>query len=89
VEGRVVGAIGPGLLCLVGLCRGDTTDDAKWITNKILGTKLFAKPAGDGPDTPVAQWKASVKDMSGEVLLVSQFTLFALCKVGDFKCSRM
>ncbi|MCL8207648.1 MAG: D-tyrosyl-tRNA(Tyr) deacylase [Actinomycetia bacterium] len=68
VGGEVVGAIGPGLLVLVGVGRTDTVDDARWLADKVVGLRVF-------PD----EWGAmnrSVVDVAGEVLSVSQFTLY-------------
>ena len=82
VDGVVVGSIGQGLLCLVGLCRTDTMEDCKWIAGKILGTRLF--PGGPEGNE---QWKSSVAQIGGGVLLVSQFTLFAVTKVRAPACA--
>ena len=83
VEGKVVGAIDRGLMCLVGVCRSDTLDDARWIANKILGTKFFPPTAPDGSISTCENWKANVQQVAGQLLLVSQFTLFAICKVAS------
>lgn len=57
VDGKIVGAIPNGVLCLVGLTHGDTEADVDWIARKILGTKVF--PGVDG----AGQWKASVSQV--------------------------
>ncbi|KAJ3369255.1 MCM DNA helicase complex subunit [Kappamyces sp. JEL0680] len=75
VEGAVVGQIGRGLLCLVGITRGDTKEDVEYIASKILSLKLF-------PNAEGVEWKESVASLGGGVLSVSQFTLFASTKKG-------
>jgi D-tyrosyl-tRNA(Tyr) deacylase len=72
VGGRDVSSIGHGLLALVGICRTDTLDDLAYIVSKLLTTRLFA----DGSK----QWSLGVKDVGGELLLVSQFTLYGVHK---------
>lgn len=69
VDDDVVGAIGPGLLVLVGIAPGDGAAEVTWLVDKVAGLRIFAddkKPMN-----------VSVSDMQGEVLLVSQFTLLA------------
>lgn len=69
VAGEVVGAIGPGLLVLAGVARGDTARDAERLARKLARLRLF-----DGPERP---FDVTVGDSDGEILLVSQFTLLA------------
>ncbi|KAL7422309.1 D-tyrosyl-tRNA(Tyr) deacylase [Cryptotrichosporon argae] len=69
VDGQTISSIGRGLLVLVGIERHDTPADAAHIIKKILAAKLWAEAE--------APWKRSVRDIDGEVLCVSQFTLFA------------
>ncbi|CCA66633.1 related to DTD1-D-Tyr-tRNA(Tyr) deacylase activity [Serendipita indica DSM 11827] len=71
VNSEVISSIGEGLMVLVGLGTDDTQDDIETIANKILNLKAFPDPKSGGA------WKASVKDRGGEILSVSQFTLFA------------
>ena len=70
VGGARVGAIGPGLLVLVGVAEGDTPKEADWLARKVLGTHLWPDPATGKP------WSVAVGgDPAKAVLLVSQFTL--------------
>jgi D-tyrosyl-tRNA(Tyr) deacylase len=73
VDGSAVSAIAEGLLVLVGIGRDDTEHDVKWASNKILSLRLW--PNADGKP-----WQESIKSLGLEVLLVSQFTLFAVLK---------
>ena len=74
VDGKVVGAIGNGLLAYVGFGRDDTADDRRWVVSKIAGLRVFegASKAADGS----SKMTLSVADVGGAVLLVSQFTLY-------------
>ncbi|MCP4498415.1 MAG: D-tyrosyl-tRNA(Tyr) deacylase [Deltaproteobacteria bacterium] len=74
VESEVVGEIGVGLLAFVGVARGDTAVDAKWMAKKLLKLRVFEDDDG--------KMNRSVVDVSGEVLLVSQFTLCADIRKG-------
>jgi D-tyrosyl-tRNA(Tyr) deacylase len=74
IDGDVVGAIGPGLLCLVGIGEGDTEEEAHWLAHKTANLRIFA----DQDD----RMNLSVKDIGGEVLVVSQFTLYANTRKG-------
>jgi D-tyrosyl-tRNA(Tyr) deacylase len=68
VEGRTVGEIGPGLLVLLGVGKADTEAAADYLSEKILGLRIFEDADG--------KMNLSVQDQRGEVLVVSQFTLF-------------
>ena len=74
VDGNVVGAIGPGLVALVGAAAGDTREDALRLARKTARLRVF----GDGGGT-----ERSVADIEGSVLVVSQFTLFADTRRGN------
>ena len=69
VEDRVTGAIGAGLLVLVGITDGDGAEDRDWLVRKIVQLRVFDDDAG--------VMNRSVVDVGGEVLAVSQFTLYA------------
>lgn len=75
IDETVKSAISSGLLVLVGIEDVDTIDDAIWLSNKIVNLRIF----DDENHVP----NLSVKDISGEILLVSQFTLHALTKKGN------
>ncbi|XP_066305643.1 uncharacterized protein [Miscanthus floridulus] len=74
VEGRIVSAIGPGLLVLVGVHEADTDSDADYICRKVLNMRLFPN------DKTEKAWDQSVMQRNFEVLLVSQFTLYGILK---------
>lgn len=69
VEGRLVGEIGPGLLVLVGVEKGDTEAQADRLLDRLLGYRVFADAQG--------RMNRSLADTGGGLLLVSQFTLAA------------
>ncbi len=68
VDGEVVGAIGPGLLLLVGVARGDGPGDVSAIASKVAGLRVFRDDEG--------RMNLSVSEVGGSVLVVSQFTLY-------------
>ncbi len=75
VDGTVTGAIGAGLLLLVGVGTADTPDDRAWLVRKVLGLRIFADEAG--------VMNRSIVDVGGELLAVSQFTLYASTRSGN------
>ncbi|UHO37747.1 D-tyrosyl-tRNA(Tyr) deacylase [Chryseobacterium capnotolerans] len=75
VDGKIVGEIGKGLMLLVGIDENDEKADADWLVQKILNLRIF----GDEDD----KLNLSVKDISGEILCISQFTLIADYKKGN------
>ncbi len=74
VDGRVVGEIGPGLCCLVGVTHDDDDASAAKLAAKLWHLRIFAD--GDG------HMNQSVADTSGQVLVVSQFTLYGDTRKG-------
>ena len=75
VEGEQVSAIGPGLLVLLGVRRGDGEGEAEKIVRKLLALRIFED--GDG------RMNRSVADAGGEILCVSQFTLYGDTRKGN------
>lgn len=75
IGGETVSRIGKGLLVLVGVENGDTEDDMRWLAGKTTGLRIFDDEAG--------VMNLSVKDVEGEILAVSQFTLTASTKKGN------
>ncbi|KAF9449604.1 hypothetical protein P691DRAFT_727723 [Macrolepiota fuliginosa MF-IS2] len=78
VDNEVISKISKGLMVLVGIGTDDTEADISAITNKILNLRVF-----NDPKDPDKMWKASVKDIEGEILCVSQFTLLANTTKGN------
>ncbi len=74
VDGEVVGEIGPGLCCLVGATHDDSTELARKLASKIWNLRIFADENG--------QMNRSVAETGGEVLVVSQFTLYGDTRKG-------
>ncbi|NEQ64090.1 MAG: D-tyrosyl-tRNA(Tyr) deacylase [Symploca sp. SIO2D2] len=77
VDGVVVGKIGRGLNLLVGIADTDTEAELDWMVRKCLDLRLFPDNNG-GSD----RWEKSVKEIGGELLVVSQFTLYGDCRKG-------
>ena len=75
VEGRVVGAIGPGLLLLAGVRTADTDEERDWLVRKVVQLRIFDDDAG--------VMNRSIVDTGGDVLAVSQFTLYASTRKGN------
>ncbi|GAA5784071.1 D-aminoacyl-tRNA deacylase [Chitiniphilus shinanonensis] len=75
VDEATVAQIGPGLLLLVGMEGCDGDDDLAWMVGKLARLRIFADEAG--------VMNRSVLDAGGDVLAVSQFTLFASCRKGN------
>lgn len=74
VEGAVVGAIGPGLLVLLGVGQGDGEAQVAWLSDKVANLRIFADEAGS--------MNRSLLDVGGAALVVSQFTLYGDCRRG-------
>ena len=75
VDGDTVGKIGKGFLVLIGVGRGDTREDADWYLKKLLGLRIFEDENG--------KTNLSLADVGGELLVISQFTLYADCRKGN------
>lgn len=79
-DNKVKGSIENGLLIFAGIEDADNVEDIKWLSNKIVNLRIF----DDGNNTnSYRQPNISVKDINGEILLVSQFTLHASTKKGN------
>ena len=75
VDGKLTASIGVGLLVLVGIEDADTKEDIDWLSNKIVNLRIF----NDENKVP----NISVKDIDGDILIISQFTLHAATKKGN------
>ena len=75
INGKVKSSIGKGLLILVGIEDADDTTDAEWLCKKVANLRIF--------DDENGVMNLSVKDIDGEILIISQFTLFASTKKGN------
>ena len=75
VDGKIIGKIGRGLNLLVGIADTDTEADLDWMANKCLELRLFPEQAG-------GRFDCSVQDIQGELLVISQFTLYGDCRKG-------
>jgi D-tyrosyl-tRNA(Tyr) deacylase len=74
VDGRLTGKIGNGLLVFVGVGKGDNESDISYVVSKLPDLRIFEDASG--------KFNLSLKDVNGEILLVSQFTLYGDCKKG-------
>jgi D-tyrosyl-tRNA(Tyr) deacylase len=75
VDGAVVAAIGPGLLVLVGIAPDDTPADRDWLARKIVDLRVF--------DDAQGAMNRAIGDVGGDILAVSQFTLYASTRKGN------
>jgi D-tyrosyl-tRNA(Tyr) deacylase len=75
VDGEVIGQIGKGLLVLVGIAREDDGQVADKLVRKLVGLRIFEDQAG--------KTNLSLTDVDGQLLLISQFTLYADCRRGN------
>jgi D-tyrosyl-tRNA(Tyr) deacylase len=75
VEGAITGEIQAGLLVLLGVEDADTTEDLEWLANKMVNLRIFSDEDG--------LMNKALADVDGNILLISQFTLFAQTKKGN------
>ncbi|MEX6688417.1 D-aminoacyl-tRNA deacylase [Danxiaibacter flavus] len=75
VDGEITGAVKAGLLVLIGIEDADTSEDLEWLSNKIVNLRIFNDEQG--------VMNLSIKEVNGDILLVSQFTLHAATKKGN------
>ena len=75
INGKVHSSIGQGYLILLGICEEDTSEDVDWLVHKVVGLRVF--------DDENHVMNRSIMDVDGEVLVVSQFTLYASYKKGN------
>jgi D-tyrosyl-tRNA(Tyr) deacylase len=74
VDGQVTGAIGPGLLVLVGIAKADSEGDAEYLVDKVLHLRIFPDSGG--------KMNLNIAEAGGSLLVVSQFTLYGDCRKG-------
>ena len=74
VEGEIVGKIAKGLMVLIGVGEDDNTEDVIWTAEKLSGLRIF--------EDDEEKMNLSIKDVGGDFLLVSQFTLYGDCRKG-------
>ncbi|MFF2480508.1 D-aminoacyl-tRNA deacylase [Paenibacillus sp. NPDC058071] len=74
VDGQTVGEISSGLVLLVGVTHEDTEEDVRWMADKVAGLRIFEDDSG--------KMNLSVTDTGGQILSVSQFTLYGDCRKG-------
>lgn len=74
VDGEIIGSIKGGLNVLLGVCKGDTQKDVEYLVDKVLGLRIFEDEFG--------KMNKSLLDVGGELLVISQFTLYGDCRKG-------
>lgn len=74
VDGTEIARIGTGILALVAISREDTRRDLEWMAKKVVELRIF--------DDPEGKLNLGLQDVGGEILLVSQFTLYGDCRKG-------
>lgn len=75
IDNKVKSSIENGFLILLGITHNDTQEDIDWLTNKIIGLRVFSDEKG--------AMNVSIKDVDGDLLVISQFTLHASTKKGN------
>ncbi len=74
VENKVIGKIDKGILIFLGIAKSDTDKELNWMGDKVLKLRLFEDENG--------KMNKSIKDVKGDILVISQFTLYGDCKKG-------
>ncbi len=74
VDGKVTGAIGPGLLVLLGIAKTDSEREVEYLIQKVLGLRIFPDENG--------KMNCNIREAGGSLLVVSQFTLYGDCRKG-------
>ena len=74
VEGNTVGSVGPGMVVFLGVSKDDSEKDVVYMAEKISGLRMFEDSSG--------RMNLSIEDTGGEILVVSQFTLYGDCRKG-------
>ncbi len=75
IEGTVKSSIQQGYVILLGVCEEDSMEDVEWLVKKVIGLRVFNDEQG--------VMNLSIMDVNGEILVISQFTLFASYKKGN------
>jgi D-tyrosyl-tRNA(Tyr) deacylase len=75
IGGQIKSSIGNGLLILLGICEEDTPEDIEWLANKIVNMRIFSDENG--------VMNKSVMEVCGQIMVISQFTLYASYKKGN------
>ena len=75
IEDKLYSSIDKGFLVFVGIENEDTNEDVEWLSSKLCGMRIFADEEG--------KMNLDIKQIKGEILIVSQFTLHAACKKGN------
>ena len=75
IQGEKVGVIDQGFVVLLGICEGDTDEDVEWLVRKITAMRIFGDEEG--------LMNKDIQEVAGNILLISQFTLFAKTKKGN------
>lgn len=75
VDGKITGSIGTGLMVLIGIEDADNQEDVSWLAQKITNMRIFSDEDG--------HMNKALADVNGDILLISQFTLFASTKKGN------
>ena len=75
IDGHVKSSIQKGYLILMGVCEEDTGEDVEWLVRKVIGLRVF--------DDENGVMNRSIMEVDGEILVISQFTLFASYKKGN------